>query len=524
MCYAFTDKLQTGASRYEVNDSIHHLEKDGTVHSKDEAPLDTTPRKRAATTLLQREPSKATKCSEEGESIATTEESQQITSNQIPAFLNIKAQIKANFPHYTDDQAKGKAIEILQNPFQLTNEPTQKIAEGAEEVASESSGLSDLTDRLSEAKKEIQILKETNVKYKDKANSEFKRLKDLNTDLENERDELRVRAVESEAEVEELQAKLKAKAPGDKGPALALSKKLENEVKAKYDTKLQTLQTKHDEKLQKCKETNQQALKKKDEKHQEKIDELKDKQQEKLDELRDRDQKREEEWKTFKAEHQKLQKQLKTEQQEKIKEAKPETNKALKEREKEVTQLRQVVDRLSKTQATLKNINERLEAEKRDLETKNLDLENMVHRRTEFIEDQYKKQTEMEFKYQDKLNHEGDRFQLQYDRAEDLAKRLVQQQRNDFVFRNSHNQAIKRKEELEKELHVAREQIEKLKGGVSHIPGELDRAEYEEKATNEGDDIKILGDTSAPDAAVTNTTSTASIESAESSKEVGFMG
>ena len=58
-------------------------------------------------------------------------QAQQLSSGHVPAFLNIKAKIKAQYPHYTDDQITTVATEMLKSQSQSTNHARQSAMNAA---------------------------------------------------------------------------------------------------------------------------------------------------------------------------------------------------------------------------------------------------------------------------------------------------------------------------------------------------------------------------------------------------------
>lgn len=435
MCYAFSGRCNDVLS---INtDNVDIVKTDAISQGTDQPPSETTPRKRSASTSLEHEPTKAAKLSSDGGTIDITDRS-----------------------------------------------------ETTDEVASKTSGLSILLEQLSKANQEIERLKDDNTKLKNKANQDVEHLEHDVAKAKFEYHQEKVRAIEAEDEVKELNTKLKTRAPNYK-PGADLSKKLEDDIKAKYDKKAKAQQTKHDERFQKLRDD-----------YQRKLNELRETQKEKVDELKETDQEREKEWKAFRNQHQKLQKDLQAEQQAKIREAQPELKRAikeanenLKESQHKIAELKGTITEMRGNETKLKYEVEALDAAKKALQdalrvkgAENTELEDKVQARTELIE-----------KVQGKLSHEGERWRLEHNKAEKLAQTLVHQQRTNFILRNSHNRNTARIEELEVELHAAKERNITLTNSVTSAPETLIHLEAETNAIDEKDEVKYLGDWSACD-------------------------
>ena len=187
--------------------------------------------------------------------------------------------------------------------------------------------------------------------------------------------------------------------------------------------------------------------------------------------MTEEDRKIKQEWKAFKAEHLKIQKDLKAEQQAKIKEAKPEHSKVVKEKdstlkqyEKEIAQKEELIAKMDERAKKLTNAVDTLEAEKKvlstDIETKEQEkggLQCTIGIQAEAIDSIKEAKSHSEDRYQQKLAHEGQRWQIQYDRAEDLSLELVGQQRATFALRNANHTKLQRIQGLEDELAAVRD-------------------------------------------------------------------
>ena len=336
-------------------------------------------------------------------------------------------------------------------------------------------------------------------------------------EVEDERDQWRLKAFAADDDINELKAKLQGAASKNKTANLATSKRLESEIKTKWEKKLDDLQDEHENKLEGWKTRYLQELKKRGSAHDANVAELKIKhkeQQEAKDEahaekirsLKIADQQRQAELKAFKDEHRKIQANLKAEQQAKIKEAKPETNKLVKEKDnalkdsvQNVKQLRLTIEKMRTTERKLESEVDRLEAEKKVFCKTIADKDLLVDQydttlkiRDDDLERLKQDKAQEKAEFEAKLQYEGRRWQLQYNNCAEMTRRLTQQQRSNLVLRNANDRNAKRIAELEIELLGAREESEALRSATpiagNALTEEAGMIEYDSAKVDDADE------------------------------------
>ena len=295
-------------------------------------------------------------------------------------------------------------------------------------------------------------------------------------ELKEKYDDLRDQKFELEVKEEKRVERVKIEKADDKATQRAVNKKVEESVKADYEDKIQVLKEKQNAKLGEQKAKFNQILKSKAETYRKKVEENKTKTQELEKKAKEEKAHYGQVERELKAETQELRKQLRDEQQEEIKKYKPEhsqaireKNRALKEKQDEISECRRQVAELKTWEKELVNGKRRLVDETTQMKSTSAskdavikDLQSVVEARRAEIEKLTKARDDMDEQYRAKLTFEGKRWQLQFNNAQKLNTEIVQQQRTNFVLRNSNNRSAKRIEELEVEVQAAKDQIDVL--------------------------------------------------------------
>ena len=323
------------------------------------------------------------------------------------------------------------------------------------------------------------------------ATVEIMRLKGSVEELQEERNEYRLRAVQSERLQKETGEKLQAATRKNQTAVLEDTKLVENEIKEKSDKKVHDLKKQYDKKLQVFKDKLQQTAKEKEDKRKNKIDDFKKKHveeqamrdkahEEKIKESKGKDRERQQELKDLKAEHQKVQKQLKEEQKAKIKTLKPEHSKAVKEKSEALKSIQAENRLLQNAINQAKDKNTKLEETVESLEDKNNKLEDELKSQKGEVKhlkgiivtregclDQWKQaHADLQVAHNAKLEEEGRKWQVQHDKAESYCQELTSQRRTNFVLRNGMDRKDGEIADVRKELSVARERVGISRCGV----------------------------------------------------------
>lgn len=293
---------------------------------------------------------------------------------------------------------------------------------------------------------------------------------------EEEIDEWRLKAITLESEKKTWTEKIK-RAHAEKVEAV---KDISKNLKAE-----------HEQKLQKAVQAKLELFKKRLEdfkaNHFEQIDEAKDAADEKVRKMAAENKK-------VKAECKQLVADTKADCKEQVKNAKPETAKAVKEKDAEIKKLKEENTKLSNTSRKVEKLNGKLETEVDNLDQKQKDLHGCIDKltsdRNTLQSALVSKTTELhslavscanrELEIDQKLQNEGRRWQIQYDRAQETAVTADHHRRACFELRNANErkngeirdwkEAFKRSEEGEQVLRDnverGRAECEELKKAV----------------------------------------------------------
>jgi hypothetical protein len=313
-----------------------------------------------------------------------------------------------------------------------------------------------------------------------KAQKKIEELKAKLREVDEERHDWRNQALEWEEDNDALEEKLKRyKENGSRPVSAAFSQKIEATIKGDYDEKLKKEQQKFD-KMIKTREARHEKLIK-DEKalRKKKEDELKAK-------IND----------------------LKEDHKDELQKYKPEHSSTVKEKERELKEKDVAIAKLEKDVQTMKDREEVFQGqidtcknqvhEVMDLlrnSRKDVDrLEKIAKKQSDDKKDLFAKIQSLEDTYNNKLTHEGERWKIQNNIAEQYKAELQHSQRANFILRQGKKVAENKNEGLQAEMKVMTEKHDELmKGaelfgggvGVLKQPSETGVEEHGDKATSE---------------------------------------
>lgn len=408
MCYAFTDKVEEQTERvFDVKPGFDQDQARKTLTTGHRG-LMVTSLKRSADTTLEHETTKVAKRSKDGDS-----------GNELGH-----------------------------------SEATSEAQTRDEEVASLKKSLTQAKSRIEQLEKQHKALKEKN-------------------------DSLQFSVYEFEAK-EEMRKEI-AKAETDKTKTIAKEtiKKAEESIKADWGKKLKTQKAKHEEEIAAVREKCDDKIQELKNKHEKQVVFKDEEQKKKINEIKSKNQHLEKEMKELKADHQQIQKNLKSDHQEQIKQLKPEHSKIvkekgsmLKEKQNQIASLERAgeksktdIEKLQNAVNQLHSQTKKLEASMKEKDDEVENLQNVLSTRYEELNKLTATNEKLIESYNAKLGCEGERWQLQNNRAEKYAQELTQQQRTNIVLRNGLNSSTNRVEDLEIQLLVAKERIEGLENG-----------------------------------------------------------
>ncbi|KAK3699508.1 hypothetical protein LTR37_016377 [Vermiconidia calcicola] len=327
--------------------------------------------------------------------------------------------------------------------------------------------------------------------------AEVKRLRSFMLEVGDERDKYRLKAIEYEAANEELEAKLhRAKANKD-GVGMELSKRLEKEIQAKYQDKINGLKEKwkkfDNEKVAKHQQEVE-ALQKKHE-NQQKLKDLAC--NKKIEEAKDRAEKQVTEMKKklddAKENHKTAQDDLKMKHKKELSSYKPEHSNAVKEKDKALKEKIKKIEELEKSAKerearvrTFENKVGELDCENGDLKAllrtkanELSDLETKFYTKCEEIDNMKKKWIEAKAALEAKLAHEGRKWRQQHNIAKEAELKFISTVRGNTLARQIQERQRKQIVELEAELKRGKdidalfeEASEKADVAETHAPSE----------------------------------------------------
>ena len=296
-----------------------------------------------------------------------------------------------------------------------------------------------------EKQETIEEIKKERDDVKKRARERVKELRDEKRDTEEERDDLRGQNASLEVTIEELENRLKASTSVEASKKVA--KRVEDDIKKKYDKKTAELTNSHEAKFKRMRAN-----------FQSKVDELKEEAASAKQEAKDVQAEFKQKEKDLKKDYVELKKQLKIEQQEEIKKYKPQNNEELKEKkdaiksyEKRIKALEhQIAEhgeevgelqaRIAKDDKFKKKAFERIKADEEK-------LKNEKSFALSIGQEYAAKRAEL----QGKLEAEGRRWEKMRDCCEEAGSKLVAQQRSNFVLREANEGLVKRCQELRAE-------------------------------------------------------------------------
>ncbi len=232
-----------------------------------------------------------------------------------------------------------------------------------------------------------------------------------------------------------------------------------DEVNAQHKTKVDDLKAKHDKKVDDLKVKREEELGAKEKAYNKKLREWKLKCQQAEDETKETKAARAEEVKGLKARHKEFEKQLKEEQQKQIKGWKPEHSQAVKDKDAELKAKTKEIAELKVVQATSKEQMSKLEDKLAMFRNGAKTLTDKLEDRKEEIKNLQNARKEADKERQDllsthnaKIVHEGERWKVQFDKAQQLEYSLVAQQRANFILRNGNESKAQKIKDLEGRL------------------------------------------------------------------------
>ena len=462
MCYAFSESFEEQAALLVTGECVLGSYSYQTGSAAATAKDDTVSLKRRASSSLEHEPKKASKLSADDDPAeqAATKANDDATSSKGRGSTSPEHQ-----PKSVGKTSKGNGC-------------IGELGQSGTNGQAHSSG-----EDLSELKKELARAQDRNKTLESKlAHSQ---------EFEDECHGLRVETAFQKENTKGLTEKLQTAASEKKGINLALSKTLETEAKKKYEKKLENQQKRHDAALEDMRQKHQNALNKKQKASEEKFEACKQKHQEqqeakdaaqktKLQECKDKNQQLKDETAAEK-------KRLRTEQQDEIKKWKPQHSdnikkmeRLLKEKQTVITRLEKKIEKLESDKTTLDKkgheSNDRiktLQAVVDEAKVRSQDLQTRFNTQGDVLKEWQKANADLTRNYDAKLDYEGRRWQLQYNKGEQLSFKLVHQQRSNFVLRNTNNRNAKRIEELEVGLKAAKEEFESYKAAATTVDDAL---------------------------------------------------
>jgi len=258
-----------------------------------------------------------------------------------------------------------------------------------------------------------------------------------------------------------------------KGSTAAVNKKIEQSIIAEWKEKLENQKASYESKIDKLKKESEHKVNKKHALYQKTLDERKAKHAGELKEKKDACDKKLADWKaTYTT---KL-----NAAQNAAKELKPEHSQAVKEKDQRIEKLK--ADK-AEVQKTLENTREEVRLcevaiEKRDEEKETLDhvveqeragkavLEVKLGEQQKQTSELQREQEEGIAAFKRRIDKESERWQLQYEKAENLGFKLVEQQRGNFELKNM----CKLRDQRIVALNL---EIDELKGGIGRHKGRI---------------------------------------------------
>lgn len=273
-----------------------------------------------------------------------------------------------------------------------------------------------------------------------KAKAKITRLESTLEQAEDQSMEYKCRVLELEARESQRVEKEKVVQTSMHAAMKTAGKQLEAQQKSEYQQKLKEMRHKFKEEKEELTADNKSKLKKAEDDHSMKLQKEKKQAQAKLNNTQ--------------SEHKEEVRTLKEKHKEETKALRPDHSKAMKEKTNELKAKDTKIASLEKSVASM----DALTAEKESLADKLNKgiIENA--RLTAAIDTINTVHAQVEGQYQHKLEHEGQRWQIQHSIAEDVKMKLTIQQRSNSALRMERSAQTNRMQALERELQASRAQ------------------------------------------------------------------